>query len=107
MKTLITIIAFVTVLVSGIVMFALRQDPLSDIPQSQRCTAMADRRDIGEICNLKGKTKAEIRNILGDPQNDDEHARVWIWVLDWDGYKSGGLSRDWKTMAANSPRDGL
>ncbi|MEK7951852.1 hypothetical protein WKV53_15155 [Luteolibacter sp. Y139] len=84
-----------------------RQKPLPEIPQSERFSAMINRRDTGAMPSLKGKTKNEIRGILGDPQNEDVEREVWIWLNDWEGYKTRGLARDWKTMATHSHADGL
>jgi hypothetical protein len=68
---------------------------------------MCHRRDIGKIKGLKGKSREEVRSLLGDPQNTDADSDVWVWLLQWDDYRDRGLSRDWKTMATNSPGDGL
>jgi hypothetical protein len=106
-STLIGIIFGAPVLVV-VTLLLIPQKPLADIPQENRCAVMCDRRDSGSISNLEGKTKQEIRKILGDPQNIDAESNVWIWLFDWSGYIDRGLSRDWKTMSENSGgSDGL
>ena len=107
MKKLTTIIISVGVIFGLGFFFLFRQTPLADIPQSKRCKVMCDRRDLGSLENLKGKTRDEIRGILGDPQNSDVEGEVWLWLFQWDAYKARGLPRDWRTMAANSPASGL
>lgn len=84
-----------------------RSIPLSEIPQSERCAKMVDLRDSGMIPRLEGMSKEEIRRILGDPQNHDDDGAVWIWLFDWEGYRSRGLPIDWETMASKSSGDGL
>jgi len=107
-KKFIAIFAFLF-LVSGLVYvrFSDRQTPLAEIPQSERCKEMCKRRDDGLLPGLKGKSKEEVRKILGEPQNTDVESDVWIWLFDWEGYRERGLALDWKTMAANSPKSGL
>ncbi|MFM2170492.1 MAG: hypothetical protein RI957_721 [Verrucomicrobiota bacterium] len=100
-------ILLLIVLLSGGGYLLTRPIPLSEIPQSERCAEMCDRRDSGSIRNLEGKTKEEIRRILGDPQNHDQDGKVWIWLFQWDDYKAKGLSMDWRTMASNVHGDGL
>lgn len=106
MKKLIAIILLGVILGLGLFFLPL-QTPLADIPQSERCMVMCDRRDLGSIENLKGKSRDEVRAILGDPQNIDVESEVWVWLFQWDDYKAHGLARDWKTMSANSPGSGL
>ncbi len=107
MKYLITIIGVVTIVIGLGFYLQSEQTPLADIPQSERCLSMCQRRDGGEIRGLKGKSREEIRSLLGDPQNIDADSDVWVWLFQWDGYKDRGFTRDWKTMAANSLGDGL
>lgn len=107
MKNPLVIVLLVVGLLAGGVFLLTRPTPLPDIPQSERCAVMCNRRDSGSIRNLEGKTKEEIRIILGDPQNHDEEGEVWIWLFQWDDYKAKGLPTDWRTMASNAPGDGL
>ncbi|MFC7339726.1 hypothetical protein ACFQY0_21255, partial [Haloferula chungangensis] len=107
MKNPIVISILVVGLLVGGGYLLTRPTPLAEIPQSERCAEMCDRRDSGSIRNLEGKTKQEIRRILGDPQNHDDEGEVWIWLFQWDDYKARGLPTDWRTMASNSPGDGL
>ena len=107
MKNPLIIFILVVGLLAGGVYLLTRPTPLAEVPQSERCAEMCDRRDAGLIRNLEGKTKQEIRRILGDPQNHDEDGEVWIWLFQWDDYRTRGLPTDWRTMAANSPGDGL
>ena len=107
MKVLIVIIIVIIGVLGFGYVFLPKQAPLADIPQSERCSVMCQRRDVGALEDLEGKSKAEIRSILGDPQNIDIESDIWVWLFQWDDYKAEGLARDWKTMAANSSGDGL
>ena len=107
MSKLIAIITLVAVLIGLGVFFTVKQTRIANIPQSERCRAICDHRDLGSLENLNGKSREEVRAILGDPQNIDTEGEVWVWLFQWDSYKTRGLARDWKTMAANSSGSGL
>ena len=107
MSKLIAIVTLVGVLIGLGVFFGFQQTSLAEIPQSERCRAICDHRDLHKLENLEGKSKDEVRAILGDPQNIDIDSDVWLWLFQWDSYKTRGLARDWKTMAANSRGSGL
>lgn len=107
MKNPLVIILLVVGLLTGGGYLLTRPTPLSEIPQSERCVEMCDRRDTGLIPKLLGRSKEEIREILGDPQNGDEEDEVWLWLMDWEEYQQRGLPTDWRTMATHTVGDGL
>jgi len=103
---LVTVVPAVVVVI--IALFAFRETPLPEIPQSKRCAEMCRRRDSGSIRIPPNASKSVVRKVLGDPQNTDQDGEVWIWLSDWEGYEKSGLSRDWRTMSQNSGgHDGL
>jgi hypothetical protein len=88
--------------------FTPKLAPLRDVPQSERCEEICQRRDTGSIRISNGATKNEIRKLLGDPQNIDQDGGVWLWLWDWTNHEKSGLPRDWRTMVENSSgKDGL
>ncbi|TCO93560.1 hypothetical protein EV701_104264 [Chthoniobacter flavus] len=89
------------------VFFLIWKTPLPRVPQAQRCAEMLSRRDEGNIEIPENATKEDIRQILGDPQNVDQDARVWVWLLDWQNYERSGFPRDWCSMATLDHSDGL
>lgn len=63
-----TLSAFLSLVAGLSCVFIFRQTPRADIPQSERCREMCERRDDGSLTNLKEKSKEEIRGILAPPR---------------------------------------
>ncbi len=108
MKSRIILSLIATALVASIALLAVRETPLPNVPQSERCAEMLRRRDRGSIEISRHASKKEVRQVLGDPQNSDQDGEVWLWLFDWEHYQRSGSPYDWLTMSHNSGgHDGL
>src|SRR5687768_3522207 len=99
-KIILPLIAAALIVAIAVIIF--QQTPLPEIPQSKRCSEISRRRDAGSIKIHPNASKAEVRQVLGDPQNTDQDGEVWLWLFNWEAYERSGLPRDWLTMSQNS-----